>query len=371
VKILTVLGTRPEIIRLSRIIPALDNVAEHVLVHTGQNSSDNLSEVFFRDLRIRKPDRYLGVDTSSFGRQLATLFEGFERTLDEIRPDKVLILGDTNSSLIAFNCRRRGLPVYHMEAGNRCYDDRVPEEVNRRVIDHCSSVLLPYTQRSAANLIREGIERHRIFVTGNPIWEVLNAYEAQIDASTALKAYDLTAGKYLLATMHRAENVDSAPTLAALSEALIGVAKLYDMPLVLSVHPRLAKVLGESSFERSKVRPVPAMPFFDFVHLEKNAALVLTDSGTVQEESTLFRVPVITIRNGTERPETVEAGSNIVASTQSAAIVDAARYLKSLGTRGSWDPPPEYLAKGVSDKVVRILLSSAEWASAWTTRAGP
>ena len=369
-KVLTVLGTRPEIIRLSRVIPALDRVADHVLMHTGQNSSDNLSDVFFRDLQVRKPDRYLGVDTSTFGRQLATLFEGFEKALDEIQPDKVLILGDTNSSLVAFNCKRRGIPVYHMEAGNRCFDDRVPEEVNRRVIDHCSSVLLPYTQRSAANLVREGIERHRIFVTGNPIWEVLNAYAKQIDASTALKTHKLIAGNYLLATMHRAENIDAAATLSALSEALIGVAKLYDMPLVLSVHPRLARLLGEDSFARTHVRPVPAMSFFDFVHLEKNAALVLTDSGTVQEESTLFHVPVITIRNSTERPETVEAGSNIVASTRSDAIVNAARYLKGLGIKGSWDPPEEYLAKGVSDKIVRILLSSAEWASAWTTRVG-
>ena len=339
-------------------------------MHTGQNSSDNLSEVFFRELQVRKPDRYLGVDTSTFGRQLATLFEGFEKALDEIQPDKVLILGDTNSSLVAFNCKRRGIPVYHMEGGNRCFDDRVPEEVNRRVIDHCSSVLLPYTQRSAANLVREGIERQRIFVTGNPIWEVLNAYAKQIDASTALKTHKLIAGNYLLATMHRAENIDDASTLSSLSEALIGVAKLYDMPLVLSVHPRLARLLGEDSFARTHVRPVPAMSFFDFVHLEKNAALVLTDSGTVQEESTLFRVPVITIRNSTERPETVEAGSNIVASTRSDAIVNAARYLKGLGIKGSWDPPVEYLAKGVSDKIVRILLSSAEWASAWTTRVG-
>ncbi|HEU4455547.1 MAG TPA: UDP-N-acetylglucosamine 2-epimerase, partial [Longimicrobium sp.] len=192
--VMTVVGTRPEIIRLSRVIPALDRHCRHTLVHTGQNFSDNLSGVFFRELEVREPDHFMAVDTSTFGRQLATLFGGFETLLDEVRPDRVLILGDTNSALVAYNCKRRGIPVYHMEAGNRCYDDRVPEEVNRRVIDHCSAVLLPYTTRSAENLVREGIERDRIYVTGNPIFEVLEAYAARIDAAPALEAHGVEAG---------------------------------------------------------------------------------------------------------------------------------------------------------------------------------
>lgn len=362
-RIVTVLGTRPEIIRLSRVIPALDAVAEQVLVHSGQNSARNLSDVFFEQLGVREPDVHLGVDTSSLGRQLATLFEGFERVLDEQRPDRVLILGDTNSGLVAFNCCRRGIPVYHMEAGNRCYDDRVPEEVNRRVIDHSSAVLLPYTHRSAANLEREGIARHRIFVTGNPINEVLEHYASRIEASDSLRQFGLESGRYLLATMHRAENVDHEAVLEDLCQALIQVAGLYDLPLILSVHPRVERRLAEGVFAGTRVRPVPALGFFEFVKLQKHAALVLTDSGTVQEECAILRVPVITIRDTTERPETVEAGSNIVASTNPERITAAAAFLRARGPKGAWTPPSEYLERNVSEKIVRILLSNPAWAT--------
>jgi UDP-N-acetylglucosamine 2-epimerase (non-hydrolysing) len=358
-RVMTVVGTRPEIIRLSRVIPKLDQHFEHVLVHTGQNFSDNLSRVFFDELRVREPDVFLGVDTSSFGRQLATLFESFEKLLDEVRPERVLILGDTNSALVAFNCKRRGIPVYHMEAGNRCYDDRVPEEVNRRVIDHSSSVLLPYTERSAENLVREGFERHRVFVTGNPIHEVLTAYAPEIEASDALTKHGLGSRGYLLATMHRAENVDDPDIFRGLCGALAEVARMYGQPLVLSVHPRIQDRLDRDGFGEADVRPVDAMPFFEFVKLQKNAALVLTDSGTVQEECAIFRVPVITIRDTTERPETVEAGSNIVASVRPPSILAAARYLRSLDTDGGWTPPAGYLEPNVSDKILRILLSNS------------
>ena len=357
-RVLTVLGTRPEIIRLSRIIPEVDRVADHVLVHTGQNTADNLSRIFFEELGVRAPDVSLGVDTSSLGRQLATLYEGFESVLDTHRPDRVLILGDTNSGLVAYNCKRRGIPVFHMEAGNRCYDDRVPEEVNRRVIDHCSTVLLPYTERSAENLVREGIPRHRIYVTGNPIYEVLTAYEPQIASNPALAKHGLTAGKYLLATMHRAENVDDASVMAGLLEALTGAATAYGMPLLLSVHPRIASKIDEKALGRAGVRAVPAMPFFEFVKLQQNAALVLSDSGTVQEECAIFRVPVITIRDTTERPETIDAGSNIVSSTNPDAIASAVRYLRGAVAPNTWTPPAEYLVPNVSAKIVRLLLSN-------------
>ena len=361
VRVMTVVGTRPEIIRLSRVIPLLDATCEHVLVHTGQNFSDNLSRVFFDELEVREPDVFLNVDTSTFGRQLATLFDGFEKLLDERRPDRVLILGDTNSGLVAFNCRRRGIPVYHMEAGNRCYDDRVPEEVNRRVIDHSSSVLLPYTYRSAENLAREGIERHRIFVTGNPIFEVLTHYETQVDASPVLEERGLEAGTYLLATVHRAENVDDPAVFAGLCRALVETAELYEMPLVLSVHPRVAGRLKDDAFRGTRVIPVEAMPFFAFVKLQKHAALVLTDSGTVQEECAIFRVPVITVRDTTERPETVESGSNVIASTDPARILAAARFLR--GRTARWTPPAEYLETDVAEKIARILLSNPTWAA--------
>lgn len=364
--VMTVVGTRPEIIRLSRVIPALDRHCRHTLVHTGQNYSENLSGVFFDELRVRQPDRFLGVDTSTLGAQLASLFGGLEPLLDEVRPDRVLILGDTNSALAAFSCKRRGIPVYHMEAGNRCFDDRVPEEVNRRVIDHCSAVLLPYTQRSAENLVREGIERDRIYVTGNPIFEVLSAYRGEIGASDALERHGVRPGEYLLATVHRAENVDDPAVLAGLCTALARVAELYGMPLILSVHPRTRQRLAPDAFRGAGVVPVEAMPFFSFVKLQQNAALVLTDSGTVQEECSIFRVPVITVRETTERPETVECGSNLVASTDPERIVAAARFLREGGAAGGWNPPAEYLEPNVSDKIVRILLGTrprAAWAA--------
>jgi UDP-N-acetylglucosamine 2-epimerase (non-hydrolysing) len=362
-RVLTVLGTRPEIIRLSRTIPLLDGVADHTLVHTGQNFADNLSRVFFEDLEVRAPDIWLGVDTGSFGRQLGTLFEGFEGVLDERRPDRVVLLGDTNSSLVAFSCKRRGIPVYHLEAGNRCYDDRVPEEVNRRVIDHCSSVLMPYTERSAGNLVREGIERHRIFVIGNPIFEVLQHYAGRIEASDGLVRHGVTPGGYLLATTHRAENVDDPAVFAGITRALAEVADVYEMPLLLSVHPRVEGRLSPSTFAGTRVVPLAALPFFDFVKLQQLAAAVLTDSGTVQEECAIFRVPVLTIRNSTERPETMEAGSNIVTSTDPDRIVAAARFLRASGARGAWTPPAEYVEPNVSQKVVRIVLSDPQWAS--------
>jgi UDP-N-acetylglucosamine 2-epimerase (non-hydrolysing) len=359
---MTVVGTRPEIIRLSRVVPLLDAHLEHVFVHTGQNFSDNLSRVFFDELGVREPDHFLAVDTTSLGRQLATLFDGFEALLDRVRPDALLLLGDTNSALVAFSAKRRGIPVYHMEAGNRCFDDRVPEEVNRRVIDHCSSVLLPYTERSAENLVREGIERHRIFVTGNPIFEVLQAYADRIGASDALDRHGLSEHGFLLATLHRAENTDDGVVFSGLCRALGRTSELYGMPLVLSVHPRIEARLGANAFGEGEVVPVPAMPFFEFVRLQQAAALVLTDSGTVQEECAIFRVPVVTIRDTTERPETMESGTNVIASTDPERIVDAARFLRALPIRGTWSPPPEYLAENVSEKVLRILLSNPWWA---------
>jgi UDP-N-acetylglucosamine 2-epimerase (non-hydrolysing) len=246
----------------------------------------------------------------------------------------------------------------------------VPEEVNRRVIDHCSAVLLPYTERSAENLVREGIERQRIFVTGNPIFEVLEAYAPRIRASDALERHGVREREYLLATMHRAENVDHPGVLAGLCAALREVADLYEMPLVLSMHPRARSRMSGDAFAGSRVVPVDAMPFFEFVRLQQGAALVLSDSGTVQEECAIFRVPVITIRDTTERPETMECGSNLVASTDPARIVAAARFLRSRGTPGDWSPPAGYLEPNVSDKVLRILLSNPVWAGGMRGAAG-
>lgn len=355
-KIATVFGTRPEIIRLSRVMPLLDQHADHVTVHTGQNYEESLSDVFLRELGIRTPDESLGIRASSFASQAAQILSGVDDVLARRRPDRLLILGDTNSALCALVAARRGIPVFHMEAGNRCYDDRVPEEVNRRVIDHASTILMPYTQRSMANLVREGIERERIFVTGNPIREVLLHYADPIDASDAARRYGVSLRDYFLVTMHRSENVDEPSRLGALLRGLSAVAEKHSMRTLVSVHPRTASRLREFGLSpaSSRVTLLEPLGFFDFVHLEKNARLVLSDSGTVQEECAILGVPNVTIREVTERPETIECGSNILTGFDPASVARAADL--ALGLPSTWTPPDEYLAENVSATVARIVL---------------
>ena len=284
-KILTVFGTRPEIIRLSRIIPLLDEHCEQILVHTGQNYDPSLSQVFLDELRIRTLDHHLCVQSSSFGEQAGQILAKTDALLDQVKPDRLLILGDTNSGLAAVVAARRGITVYHLEAGNRCYDNRVPEEVNRRIIDHSSDILLPYTHRSAANLVAEGIRRERIFVVGNPIFEVLEHFDPQIQSSEVLSRLGLAKGEYFLATMHRAENVDPPDRLRALVGGLTRLSEAYKKPVVVSVHPRTADRIRKSglSVNEGKLRLEKPFGLFDFIHLEKNAFGVVTDSGTVQE----------------------------------------------------------------------------------------
>src|SRR5690348_2899447 len=258
-KVMTVLGTRPEIIRLSRLIPKLDAVCEHVLVHTGQNFDPTLSDVFFSDLGVRQPDRSLGVRADSFGEQAGQILAGVERAIREDKPDRLLILGDTNSGLSAVIAKRLGVPVFHMEAGNRCFDDRVPEEVNRRIIDHSSDVLLPYTERSRANLLREGFPSQRVIVTGNPIFEVLKHYAGCIDASDVHARIGVKPGEYLLVTAHRAENVDVPERLRNLAEGLRRLREEYDVPVVVSMHPRTRSRL-ESFGMTNLVEQLMVMP---------------------------------------------------------------------------------------------------------------
>lgn len=354
-RILTVLGTRPEIIRLSRVIRLLDRHAEHVLVDTGQNFDDRLSGVFFRELGVRSPDVSLEIRATSFGRQSGEILSRIEPVLLEHRPDRLLVLGDTNSGLSAVVARRLGIPVFHMEAGNRCYDDRVPEEVNRRVIDHCSSVLLPYTERSRENLLREGFPSHRIFVIGNPIHQVISGVAPQIDASRALETLGVEPQGFFLVTMHRAENVDREARLRDLVEALGRLHQTYERPVICSLHPRTRARVEQFGvgIQRDGLRFVEPPGFFDFVRLEQTAFCVLSDSGTVQEETCLFGVPNVTIREVTERPETVECGSNLLSGTAPDAIVRAVQAVTTQPT--GWRPPREYTEPLVAETVLRIL----------------
>jgi len=355
-KILTILGTRPEIIRLCQVIKLFDTLCEHRVAHTGQNFEANLSDIFFEDLQLRQPDIQLGITATGFAQQAGEILRATDELLAAEQPDRVLILGDTNSGLSAIVAARRGIPVYHMEAGNRCYDDRVPEEINRRIIDHSSTVLMPYTHRSMENLVREGIERDRIFVIGNPIFEVLRAHEGPIDASDVLVRLDVEAGNYFLATLHRAENVDQAGRLEQLLNGLRAVSREHAMPLIVSLHPRTRDRITAFGLANAgaDLRFIDPLGFIDFVALEKKARAVISDSGTVQEECAIFGVPNVTIRDVTERAETVEVGSNILSGARPESI--ARTMTVALSGAADWSAPVEYLVPNVSRTVAKIVL---------------
>jgi UDP-N-acetylglucosamine 2-epimerase (non-hydrolysing) len=356
-KVVTWLGTRPEIIRLSRVIPLLDRDADHVVVHTGQNYDENLSDVFFREMQVRKPDVHLGIEASSFGAQAGQVIEKSFDFFSRERPDRVVILGDTNSGLAAVSAARLGIPVFHMEAGNRCFDDRVPEEINRRIIDNCSDVLMPYTHRSKENLLAEGFERKRIAVTGNPIFEVLQFYRAQIDASDVMTRLSVAPQSFFLATLHRAENVDGEQRLRGFVTALDRVAEIHGLPMLISLHPRTLDRLQHFGINLgANIRVMKPLGFFDFVRLEIEAACVLSDSGTVQEECCIFGVPNVTLRDVTERAETIECGSNILTGGDGEAIERAVAIALM---KSPWTPPAEYLVPNVSQTVAKIVMSYA------------
>lgn len=355
-KVVTILGTRPEVIRLSRVIARLDELCDHYLVHTGQNYDPNLNDVFFTQLAVRKPDYSMGVRGASFGEQIGQIIAESEKVLREQKPDRLLLLGDTNSALAAIVAKRMGIPIYHMEAGNRCYDDRVPEEVNRRIIDHSSDVLMPYTERSRQNLLREGIPGQRIYVTGNPIYEVIQHYDAQIQQSTVLADLGLKPEGYLLVTMHRAENVDIPERLQQLTQALDRLQQTYQMPVIVSTHPHTRvrmEAYGVRS-ENTQIRFLQPFGFFDFITLERSAFCVISDSGTVQEECAIFSVPNVTIRDVTERPETLECGSNMLAGAYAETILRCVRTV--FAQKPAWQAPEGYLDEQVSMKVMKIVL---------------
>jgi UDP-N-acetylglucosamine 2-epimerase (non-hydrolysing) len=359
-KVMTILGTRPEIIRLSLVIAKLDQSCEHVLVHTGQNFDATLSDNVFRDLNVRGPDESLGVGaTGNFAEQISQIIAKSYEALTKHKPDRLLILGDTNSALSAVVAKRLQVPVFHMEAGNRCFDDRVPEEINRRIVDHSSDVLMPYTEGSRQNLLREGIRSDRILVTGNPIHEVISHHSTNIAAATVLADLALEAQGFFLVTMHRAENVDDPQRLQSLGTALSRLHAHYGLPVIVSTHPRTQarlEALG-MRIKEPGVRFLAPFGFFDFIALEQHARCVLSDSGTVQEECCILRVPNVTIRDVTERPETVECGSNMLSGVDPDTILRCVEAV--LRFPSGWTPPPEYLAQQVSATAARIVLGQS------------
>lgn len=350
-RILTICGTRPELVRLSRIIPKLDKLCEHTFVHTGQNYDPKLRDIFFKELEVRPPDISWGMALNTVGQQVGYVLQKAEETLAQVSPDRVLILGDTNSALSSYMARRMGIPVYHMEAGNRCHDLRSPEEANRVAIDHWSTVLMPYTERSRGNLLREGIAAQDIYVIGNPIFEVLY----RVPFTKVLKQEGLEPGGYFLVTLHRQENVDDEERLVKFVLGLCGLNKEYAIPVVLSCHPRTKKRMQEARLDNmGQLRVYEPFGFKDFVTLEKNARCVLSDSGTVQEECCILHTPTVTLRDTTERPETIECGSNILSGCEPESILDAVKVAQA--SPRNWRVPAEYLVEDVSDTVCKILL---------------
>jgi UDP-N-acetylglucosamine 2-epimerase (non-hydrolysing) len=367
-KVMTIIGTRPEIIRLSRVMALLDQHVEHIMVHTGQNYDYELNEIFFRDLGLRKPDRFMDVDTSSLGTVYGGVLIESEKAFQEESPDAVVILGDTNSSISGIMARRMKIPIYHMEAGNRCFDQKVPEETNRRIIDHISDFNLVYTEHARRNLLHEGIHPRSIYVTGSPMREVLDSSMDGIRASRALDELGLERDGYFLASLHREENVDNSDNLASLFNAVNGLCRDYGLPVIVSTHPRTRNRLEQEpgmSFD-PLVRFMKPFGFFDYVWLQMNARCVISDSGTISEESAILRFPAVTPRVSTERPESMDSGSMILAGLDQDSISRSVRFaVKQRDALKEISMPPEYEVKDCSNRVLRIIVGTTGLSHTW------
>ena len=369
-KVMTIVGTRPELIRLSRVIARLDATVEHILVHTGQNYDYSLNEVFFKDLGIRQPDHMLGVDTSSLGHVLGETLIRTEEVLLAEKPDAVLVLGDTNSCIAAVMAKRMRIPVYHMEAGNRCFDENVPEETNRRMVDHVADFNLVYTEHARRNLLAEGLHPRRILLTGSPMREVLDAYRPQIDASDVLERLELSEGGYFLVSAHREENVDSPARLQMLLDCLEAVHAQWHLPIYVSTHPRTRKRLEKLPNWKAPEGIVFHEPFgfHDFNRLQLGAACVLSDSGTIAEESTILGFPAITLRDSIERPEALDTGGIIMTGLDARDAVEAVKVAMAgepARTGVSKTTPTDYLIDNTSDRAVNFILSTARRSAVW------
>ena len=353
-KILTILGTRPEIIRLSKVIPKLDKFYINTLVHTGQNFDYELDKIFLKELNVRKPNYYLNA-RGSFAKQISTIIKKLEVILAKEKPEKFLVLGDTNSSVGAIVAARMGIKVYHMEAGNRCYNKKSPEEVNRRIIDHTSDILLPYTHGSRLNLVKEGIKNKKIFVTGNPINEVVISFKKKIKYSKILDKLSLDKNNFFLLTLHRQENTDDLKVFNNLLNSFKKIVIKYDKKIVWPIHPRSKKMLKMIKSIKLDKRIILIKPlgFFDFVKLEQNCFMTITDSGTVQEESNIFKKPCLIIREYTERPETINAGGAKLVGSNLKKIINSIEYLsrKKINIKKIKD----YDVKNVSSKILTIM----------------
>lgn len=356
-KVTTVLGTRPEIIRLSAVIKRLDLNFEHRFVHTGQNAHPELSSVFYKDLDLREPDVFLGLETSSLGAFMGGLFPAMEKELTENRPDALVILGDTNSALVSFLAKRMRIPVYHLEAGNRSFDLNVPEEINRKIVDHSSDFNLCYTSHAARNLDREGIHPRFVSVIGSPLREVIDLVKPKLAASEILDELGIIPGEYFLASIHRQENIDSRERLGNIVECLNSLADEFPQPVIVSAHPRFVHKI--SNFEKKlnpAIRLIKPFGFVEFLKLETFSKLVISDSGSVSEESAIVGFKAVTLRDSMERPEALEAGTIIMAGTTAPRFIHAVRIC--LEAPKSEMAPSDYLIPDTSTRVVNFMTST-------------
>ena len=358
---MTILGTRPEIIRLYCVIQKLDKFCSHILVHTGQNYDYELNKVFFNDLDLREPDYILNVKANKFYKQLSNIFEQTGKIIEKEKPDAILVLGDTNSALSVINAKRFKIPIYHMEAGDRSFDENVPEEINRRIVDHVSDILLPYTEHSRRNLLMEGIHPRRIFVTGSPIKEVYIQMEKKFKKSSILKKLKLTPKKYIAASIHREENVDKKGGLELMVNSYSALAKKYVLPVVVSTHPRTLirlKELDLIKLSHSKIIWHKPFGLIDYIWLQKNSLCVVSDSGTIHEDASILNFPAIAIRKSTEKKESLEAGHVVITGLEPDDVLRSVDFLLNDKIKINELPmPSDYNVDNVSSKVVKIILS--------------
>lgn len=364
-KVMTVVGTRPELIKLSRVIPELDKFTQHVLVHTGQNYDDELNKIFFDDLELRQPDYYLDAAGETATETIAQVISKTDPVMMKEKPDAVLLYGDTNSCMAAIVAKRRKIPVFHMEAGNRSFDERVPEEINRRIVDHISDINMPLTEHARRYLLDEGIRPETIIKTGSCMQEVLDYYMPNIDKSDVINRLNLEEGKYFLISAHREENVDRPERLEALLESLNALADSYDMPIIFSVHPRTRKRLDDLSHANihGHIQFMKAMGFLDYVKLQKHARCVISDSGTIAEEGSLLNIPAVTVRQAHERPEGMDEGTVIMSDLVPEKLLQAVNIVTS---QHDVDPAcvdmvEDYQGGKVSIQVVRIIQSYTDY----------
>ncbi|MBG9999217.1 UDP-N-acetylglucosamine 2-epimerase (non-hydrolyzing) [Pseudoalteromonas sp. NSLLW24] len=363
-KVMSVVGTRPEIIRLSRVLAKLDEHCEHILVHTGQNYDFELNEVFFNDLGVRKPDYFLNAAGKNAAETIGQVIIKVDEVLEEVMPEAMLVLGDTNSCISAIPAKRRKVPIFHMEAGNRCFDQRVPEETNRKIVDHTADINLTYSTIARDYLLAEGIPADRIIKTGSPMFEVLTHYMPQIDSSNVLKELELKKGQFFVVSAHREENVDSPKQLINLANTLNAVAEHYDMPVIISTHPRTRNRIEAQGIEFHKnIRLLKPLGFHDYNNLQKNAKAVLSDSGTINEESSIMNFPALNLREAHERPEGMEEASVMMVGLGVERVMQGLQILESqpAGEQRLLRQVYDYSMPNVADKVVRIIHSYTDY----------